>query len=137
MAHWDETQLTTAIALRIYLDRPLSDDPQAVDAGDFDPWEIFGKAVYGSYNSDFDRLAIACLEGVRDRNSASETAAKNDLPELAVEMFYEMLCRAELCEYGTSPKNPWLTAHAEPLWPALIDKWKAYSTLHWGFDVLA
>jgi hypothetical protein len=137
MDQWEEVQRKAAERLGVILDRPLFDDPQMGDADDFDPWDIFNNTVYGSYSSHFDKLAIACLEGVRDRLSARETAAKHDMPELAVEMLYEMLCCADLCEYGSSPRIPWVTAHAKPMWQPLIDKWKAYSSLQWDADAVA
>lgn len=137
MDQWEEVQRKAAERLGVILERPLFDDPQMVSADDFDPWDVLGKAVYGSYNSYFDKLAIACLEGVRDRLNADETAAKAGLPVLAVEMLYEMLCRSNLCEYGSSPRIPWVTKHAEPLWQPLIDKWKAYASLQWGVDAVA
>lgn len=88
----------------------------------FDPWDLF-PSLYGSYSSDFDDLAIAVLEDIRDR------AHRHD--DLASEMFREILCTSGLCNYGTSPRVCFPTIEFAPLLPALIDKWKEYASIMW------
>ena len=104
------------------LARPLSDDNQTVDSDDFDPWEPF--PVYGSYSSDFDECALDVL-----RELQNKTKVRDDL---GAEMFREMLCKAGLCSYGTSPRVCFPNARFEKLLPDLIEKWEAYSAMMWG-----
>ena len=90
--------------------------------GTFDPWSLF--PLYGSYSSDFDECAIEVLEELRERFSRRD--------DLGAEMFREMLCVMGLCDYGTSPRVCWPTPEFSALLPAFIEKWKAYSKLHWS-----
>lgn len=110
-------KLAALLALPIDADDSLSDDER------FDPWKLF-PALYGSYSSAFDDLALAVLSDLRDR-----TFERSDL---AAEMFREMLCTAELCSYGTSPRVCFPTTEFAKLLPDLIEKWRTYSTVAWG-----
>lgn len=87
----------------------------------FDPWELF--PIYGTYSSDFDQCAIDVLEEIRDKRKARD--------DLGAEMFREMLCRMDLCDYGTSPRVCFSTTEFEAVLPAFIEKWKAFSKAHW------
>jgi hypothetical protein len=51
---------------------------------------------------------------------------------LAHEMFREMLCTAELCDYGTSPRVCFANEPFKALLPQLIEKWEAYSAAQWA-----
>lgn len=91
----------------------------------FDPWELF-PSLYGCYSSAFDDMALEVLEGLMSRDFWPTT--------LAHEMFQEMLCTANLCDYGTSPRGcfPNYGTDFEKLLPELIAKWKAYRAVRWG-----
>lgn len=91
----------------------------------FDPWELF-PSVYGSYESAFDQLAIQVLEDVRDMT--------HHRTDLAARMFREMLCTAELCDYGTSPRVCFPNQAFKPLIDPLLAKWKEYYRATWGED---
>jgi hypothetical protein len=111
---------------------PVVDSESHLYGGDecFDPWEMF-PCLYGSYSSEFDDMAITVLENIRDRKFG-KSAGEN----LAHEMFREMLCTADLCDYGTSPRGcfpNWQSGFAEIL-PTLIDKWHEYRRVNWGSD---
>lgn len=93
------------------------------DCDAFDPWELF-PALYGSYSSDFDECAIDVLKEI--------LSGKKVRDDLGAEMLREMLCRAELCGYGTSPRVCFPTSAFLPQLPALIEKWEAYSAVAWG-----
>jgi hypothetical protein len=121
----------SAIAeLRRQLELPVigRDDPQHWSVEEtFDPWEIF-PMFYGSYDSEFDDMAIEVLEAVREGNFRDEP--------LSHRMFREVLCTSDLCDYGTSPRGcfpNWDTRFAEVL-PRLIEKWKQYRSAEWGDD---
>ena len=101
------------------LARPNSDNP----AEDFDPWDLF-PAVYGSYSSEFDRMAIDVL-----RDVLAGEFKRNDL---ASEIFREMLCSANLCDYGSSPRACFPTVKFKAILPKLIARWAAYADAHWG-----
>lgn len=114
--------------LRDQLSKPISIPGEPWFRGTselFDPWEIF-PALYGSYSSLFDDMAILVLENIRDRRFGA--AAGEDL---AHEMFREMLCTSDFCEYGTSPRSCWAHGDFAELLPSLIEKWKAYRFDQW------
>lgn len=87
----------------------------------FDPWDIF--SVYGNYSSTFDDMALEVLENLLDGNRKDES--------LAHEMFREMLCYKNLCDYGTSPRVCFPTAQFKRLLPMYIEKWEEYYKLNW------
>ena len=91
--------------------------------GDFDPWDIF-PALYGSYDSDFDKCAIETLIEIRD--------CKKVRHDLGSEMIREMLCVADLCDYGTSPRICFPNTKFKELLTPLIEKWEDYAVLAWG-----
>lgn len=92
------------------------------DVETFDPWELL--PVYGSYDSDFG----ACvLDVLRELQTGSK--ARSDL---AAEMVREMLCWANLCTYGTSPRVCFPTSNFRPLLPELIAKWERFHRLSWS-----
>ena len=88
----------------------------------FDPWGMF--QLYGSYSSDFDDMAIAVLEELQ--------AGEKKRADLGAEMFREMLCYLNLCDYGTSPRVCFLTQEMRALLPEWIQKWRAVSAIRWG-----
>lgn len=90
----------------------------------FDPWDIF--PLYGNYSSEFDDMALEVLENLLNGNRVDET--------LAHEMFREMLCQKNLCDYGTSPRVCFPTTRFKELLPEYIAKWKEYYELAWGKD---
>ena len=90
--------------------------------GIFDPWNIF-PMFYGSYCSSFDDMAIKVLENIRDGEFEDET--------LAHEMFREVLCTMNLCDYGTSPRVCFASQEFHKMIPELVQKWKDYSAIWW------
>lgn len=92
----------------------------------FHPWVMF-QAVYGVYDSDFDDLAIAVLESIRDK-----TRMRRD--DLASDVFREMLCVAGLCDYGTSPRYCFPTSSFAPMLHSLIERWIEYRALRWRHE---
>jgi hypothetical protein len=105
--------------LAALLAKPVSDD-MSVD--DFDPWEPF--QLYGSYSSEFDDMAIRVLTDIE--------AGRFDNHSLADEMFREMLCNLNFCEYGTSPRVCFAYGDFKKLLPEYISKWKQYYKVQWG-----
>lgn len=89
----------------------------------FDPWSLF-PALYGSYSSDFDDLAIDVLNEIADGHKTRG--------DLAAEMFREMLCTANLCDYGSSPRVCFPTVGFRSLVPALLEQWGKYRAMMWG-----
>ena len=88
----------------------------------FDPWEIF--PVYGSYSSEFDDMAIKTLTDILNGTHKSQG--------LAQEIFRELLCNMELCNYGTSPRTCFPNESFEKVLPEYIGKWKEYYKLQWN-----
>ena len=102
---------------------PLPDDEYSITAvGTFYPWHVFG--MYGTYSYEFDDMAIDVLEELRE--------GVKRRTDLGAEMFREILCRADLCEYGTSPRVCFPTREFSAALPDLIDRWQAFSKLQWG-----
>jgi len=94
--------------------------------GTFNPWELF-PCLYGSYSSEFDQCALEVLEEL-----IADSYCRSDL---GAHMFREMLCNADLCDYGTSPRVCFPTSDFRALLPELIQKWRAYSFMQWAGDV--
>lgn len=120
--------MTEALAeLKRQLELPIRPESEPHTSGFFDPWEIF-PCFYGSYNSDFDDMAILVLENIR-HNRFGDRHGEG----LAHEMFREVLCTADLCDYGTSPRGcfPNWDTDFNDLLPALIAKWRAYAGREW------
>ena len=88
----------------------------------FDPWNLF-PCLYGIYSSEFDDLAIDVLERIKSN--------RFEVEPLAHQMFREMLCTANLCTYGTSPRGCFPTSDFNPLLPVLIERWKRYRWVMW------
>lgn len=121
-----EREDKAAHVVRSHLTLPLPDKEGLLGAdGTFDPWELF-PSLYGSYSSEFDHCAIDVLRELRDR--------RKERHDLGAEMFREMLCTANLCDYGTSPRVCFPTEAFKALLPDLIGKWEAYGRLRWGDD---
>lgn len=118
--------------LRFLLAKPVmrSEDSWELDdgeAGRFDPWDLFDHAIYGSYSSDFDDMAILVLDNIVNGRWGSDHGEG-----LAHEMFREMLCCANLCDYGTSPRGCFPNGYTRDLLPALLAKWREYREVEWG-----
>ena len=107
------------------LERPMPEPGMVGVVGMFDPWDIFD-SLYGSYDQEFDNCAIATLQDIVD--------GKRRRNDLASDMIREMLCAANLCDYGTSPRHPFPTTHSQPLLPVLLDRWREFSRIQWTLD---
>jgi hypothetical protein len=118
-----ELNQNAAAKVREILDRPAAEARELQSIHDFDPWDIF-PALYGSYDSDFDDCAIDVLTELRDGEKRRD--------DLGAEMLREMLCVANLCDYGTSPRFCFPTSEFKALLPELIDKWCSYRNQHWA-----
>lgn len=126
MSNWiAEVQDKAAARVRDILAKPMPEDGQFGVEGEFDPWEVF-PALYGSYDRAFDECVLDVLRELRDENKSRR--------DLASEMVREMLCTAELCDYGTSPRACFPTQQFRELLPALIEKWESYVDLRWNKD---
>lgn len=112
-----------AAKVRAILDRPWPEDMTCRSVDEFDPWEIFPE-VYGSYSSDFDECILEVLSELLNGGPR-----RDDLP---ADIFREMLCTKNLCEYGTSPRSCWPTPDFKALLPELVEKWTAYSAAQWA-----
>lgn len=104
------------------LDMPDAESNELRSVEDFDPWNLF-PCLYGSYSSEFDRMAVEVLEDI--------LAKRVTRADLAAEMFREMLCTADLCDYGTSPRVCFPSREFEKVLPELIRRWAAYADMQW------
>lgn len=122
-----KAQREAAERVRALLALPMPENADMLGTtGEFDPWDLF-PCLYGSYSGEFDALAIEVLCDIRDKEFRRD--------DLAAEMFREMLCTAELCEYGTSPRVCFSTSYFANLLPDLIKRWREYAQLAWGEPV--
>ena len=117
--------------LKKLLDRPNAPSGDLIGVIDektdepeyFDPWDLF-PCFYGSYSSAFDDMALTVLDNLINNRFDGE--------ELSHEMFREVLCNKNLCDYGTSPRVCFPTSELKKLLPEYIDRWKQYYKLQWG-----
>jgi hypothetical protein len=133
MTNWiAQKQREAADKVRVELAKPVSAHEHDIGDEYFDPWELF-PSLYGSYSRDFDDMALLVL---RNLNLAYERRwdDQDHSEGLAHEMFREMLCTADLCDYGTSPRVCFATEEFGSVLPDLIAKWEAYALVHWGAE---
>lgn len=93
----------------------------ATDLERIDPWNIF--PVYGSYSSEFDDVALKTLENL--------LAGTFEDKGVEYEIFREILCKKNLCDYGTSPRVCFPTTQFKEQLPKYITKWKQYYKTQW------
>lgn len=116
-------QAEAAAKVAEMISRPVAERIDQIECDvNFDPWDLF--PLYGTYSGDFDECAIDVLEELR--------SGKKVRRDLGAEMFRELLCHAELCDYGTSPRVCFPTQEFKALLPDFIEKWKAFSAAHWA-----
>ena len=114
-------------ALKAELERPVGRELDWRNPDFFDPWRLFEGMIYGSYNSDFDDMAILVLDNIANQRWGGDAGEG-----LAHEMFREMLCVINLCDYGTSPRGCFPTPEFRELLPALLAKWREYREVEWA-----
>jgi hypothetical protein len=132
MGWLEDAEHVAAEKVRAELAKPLPVDQYEIGGDDtFDPWALF-PCLYGSYSQAFDDMALLVLRNMelarQDRYDEQDWAGEG----LAHEMFREMLCNAELCNYGTSPRVCFVNREFGEMLPELIAKWEAFSEVHWG-----
>ena len=111
--------------VRDVLAKPMGLVGDIVTPADFNPWDIF-PSLYGSYAREFDLMALRVLVEIWDGNPS------NIAEDLASQMFREMLCTSDLCDYGSSPRVCFATQAFKTVLPQLIAKWQAYSDIQWS-----
>jgi hypothetical protein len=84
----------------------------------WDPWDALGIHC-GGYSSSVDDQLLAVMRAVRDgarRSRAREDGPTNFVRDVArvtglgedhVELVQYILCSADLCDYGVSPRGAW------------------------------
>ena len=119
--------------VRVEVAKPIADERELCCDETFDPWALF-PAVYGSYSADFDWTMLDVLRSLdlaaRDDWDAAIALQRDET--LAHHIFREMLCTANLCDYGTSPRVCFATTPFREVLAELIAKWEAYSRMQWG-----
>lgn len=126
---WKEREHKAVQSVKELLGRPMAPDGYMIGVIDettdepmyFDPWDIF--PLYGNYSSEFDNLAIRVLSDIHN--------GRFDNHSVADEMFREMLCNMDLCDYGTSPRACFANSGFKELLPEYIERWKEYYELVW------
>lgn len=126
-----KSQELAIVKCRRILNRPMAPNsdsigiisPDTNDSMYFEPWDILD-CVYGTYSEEFDDLAIEVLTDILN--------TKVNRNDLAAQMFREMLCVENLCDYGSSPRRCFPTSRFKEILPELIEKWKDYSKVCWA-----
>ena len=131
MEHIFGPQREAAKAVFAQLAKPLPKDEHDLHDATFDPWELF-PAVYGGYSQAFDDMALEVLQSIQLAAEGRWDDIDYERETLAHELFREMLCTADLCEYGSSPRTCFGTEAFKPVLPDLIEKWRAYSAIVWS-----
>lgn len=125
MGYYEKARKAATDRLNEELAKPFDAEPRAdgVTYGEdeFDPWSLF-PSVYGSYSKAFDDLALRVLRNIQEREFEDD--------DLAAEIFREMLCTADFCSYGTSPRVCFWDLD-QVLLAALIDRWTEWSSRTW------
>lgn len=131
MMNWIAVKQNEAVEkVRAELSKPLAascEDHGSVE--DFDPWGLF-PYLYGSYSSDFDDMALEVFGNIQ--KSANRDYDSQTTETLAHQMFREMLCTSDLCDYGSSPRVCFATEPFKAVLPELIEKWRAYAEMMWA-----
>lgn len=123
MSNWiREKEEKATLAVRDLVAKPTMSEMDFPLEHEFDPWSLF-PCLLGSYSSAFDDLAIDVLTDLRDGTFRRE--------DLAGQMFREMLCTSDLCDYGTSPRVCFPTTPFKAVLPELISKWEDYRRAKW------
>lgn len=101
---------------------------EIVTLDDFDPWNDIIHGIYGSYAAESDRMFIAALIAVRDRNTFDFIKEEGFMGEFCL----YVLAGHGYLEYGGSPRGAWWDYSLDGLLQPLIDKWQEYYTERWG-----
>jgi hypothetical protein len=119
-----DLQLAAANKVQAALKLPLPESEDDIGVtGIFDPWDLF-PCLFGSYDSAFDTMALAVLRNLDYQQYPRPR-------DLASNMFREILCTSELCEYGTSPRTCWATIEFKKILPEFIKSWEHYACVKW------
>lgn len=92
----------------------------------FDPYEALFPHLYGSYSSDFD---VAAIESLREVYLVEHAPHFASLPH---KMFKEMLCKQDLCDYGTSPRGCFAIQPFQEILPEVITRFEHYHKVYWS-----
>ena len=96
----------------------------------FDPYEALFPHLFGSYSADFDTAAI---ESLHEIYYVEHSPHYDSLPH---KMFKEMLCKQDLCDYGTSPRGCFATPEFQEILPQIISRFKHYNKVQWGASTI-
>jgi hypothetical protein len=92
----------------------------------FDPYEALFPHLYGSYSADFD---VAAIESLREVYLVEHALHFDSLPH---KMFKEMLCKQDLCDYGTSPRGCFAIQPFQEILPEVITRFEHYHKVYWS-----
>lgn len=127
--YWQRDEMLAVENLSKLLEMPMPSYRDDIGGSEFfDPWLLF-PSIYGSYDSKFDKCAIHVLDELLFNYKTRD--------DLGAEMIREMLCKLDLCSYGTSPRVCFPNEGFKKLLPALIEKWKAYTFLYWEVNIFS
>ncbi len=104
-----------------------------MDDEPWDFWDSVGLTCAGySAENDADLINVF-IESSADGRWFGETAQRRGLQEAYVGLLKEILCSADFCEYGTSPRGAWAVAdkyeaNLQKLKDWYLEKWEEQFT---------
>jgi len=102
------------------------------DNQEWDFWEDEAKINCVAYNSQIDQDLINIFKLISEGKFNTKIAKELDLPDQYVELMQSILCHADWCDYGTSPRGCWIDHKKDKL--ELIEKLEKYYFNRWVKD---
>jgi len=110
------------------LNKPIPVDDQSITTETFSPWnDVIDFFVGGGYSSEIDDIFINALWAAKGGNLSYFRDAYGVMGELV----FGILVGADVFDYGTSPRYPFLNISQEQL-DRLISNWERYYVAVWG-----
>ena len=122
MLHANEQTRQTAIIEQL-AKRDTNPNSDEMDLDAFDPWEGLGLPL-GPYNGAVEHDVLVVLEGILAGKFMTDIASETGLTEGHVELIQYMLCDADVCDYGTSPRGCWVIHGMKEEVSKLAQRWR-------------
>lgn len=114
--------------LEVALAKPVATGPNPdIHSEVFNPWDDVIEGVAGDYSSECDRIMIAALKALMNRDLKAFLASEG----LAGEITIYILTGHGFVDYGIGPTGGWPDLDIQDLWGPLIVKWEEYYHETW------
>jgi hypothetical protein len=102
---------------------------EPTEADEWDFWSTAGLTCSGYDSSNDYNLIRVFIETGKPNAWYTDIARHLDLPDLYVALLMEILCSANFCEYGMSPRGAWAIRDT---YEANLVRLKAWYARGWG-----